>query len=506
MSKRSVDIAYSVFALGVAVVFAYLTFGYTTRNPILDDAAQITRAAYHLVHDGVISADKQESETPSPQMRREPLPIVAVAGFLLLHPAFNQPHAMSELLEGRLAETLKGLNAFWRFLVAIFLFLLCFELFADRRAAAVMALICLVVSESFFLSRPGIVDRLYTELPEVALMLLASWAAVRFVRGKTKSRALWFGVALGLLALCKAAFLYIGLGFIVLLLVTDRPKQFQASEKMSAWSNFLLTYAVIALAMFATIAPWVARNAIVFGNPQIASGTDASVLGIRMLLMEQPLLGQLYLYSPNAFKQRLVGPLTGYSQDDLKPGGRLEGATTAKANRHATFAKRMQAEGHQGLESAWVKDEVFNYVAEHPLRYVASIGVFAYKGMWFMTRAGPQFNLLALLCFFGVFFGALFTRDQVLLATFGLPAGLFFFIAIFTHALTRYTSPMTPFVILSVLWLIAALARAAYRRFPRLRSLVDRCVRPIQPPSDANSSSQRRPTTSTSSAETASRA
>ncbi len=75
---------------------------------------------------------------------------------------------------------------------------------------------------------------------------------------------------------------------------------------------------------------------------------------------------------------------------------------------------------------------------ENPLRYVASIPVFAYKGMWFMHRPGPLLNLLMLLCFFGVFFGALFTRNQVLLAAFGLPAGLFFFISIFTHALTRY--------------------------------------------------------------------
>jgi hypothetical protein len=93
-----------------------------------------------------------------------------------------------------------------------------------------------------------------------------------------------------------------------------------------------------------------------------------------------------------------------------------------------------------------------------------------------------------------------------MLAAFGLPVGLFFFIAIFTHGLTRYTSPMTPFVILSVLWLLAASARQAYRRFAHFRALVDPCQRLIQRPSDANSSSQRRPTTPTSSAETASRA
>ena len=153
-----------------------------------------------------------------------------------------------------------------------------------------------------------------------------------------------------------------------------------------------------------------------------------------------------------------------------------------------------------------MKGKALTTAIENPLRYVASIPVFAYKGMWFMTRAGALLNLLALLCFFGVFFVALFTRNQVLLAAFGLPAGLFFFISIFTHALTRYNQPMTPFVILSVLWLIAALARAAYRRFPRVPDLVDPCLRLIQPASEANSSSQRRPTAPTSSAETASRA
>ncbi len=176
--------------------FAAVTFHYTTQNPIQKDAAQNTRAAYHLVHAGVISVDKQASETPAPQMRREPLPIVVTAAFLLLHPAFSQTYTIPELLDGRLTETIKGVNAFWRFLVAIFIFLLCLELFPDRRVAAAMAVICIAVSEFFFFSRPGIVDRMYTELPEVALMLLASWSAVRFVRGKTKTRALWLGVAL----------------------------------------------------------------------------------------------------------------------------------------------------------------------------------------------------------------------------------------------------------------------------------------------------------------------
>ena len=425
MSNKRKNLFYAAFAIVIAGAFAAVTFHYTTRNPIQKDAAQNTRAAYHLVHAGVISLDKQASEKPDPAMRREPLPIVATAGFLLVHPAFAQSYTIPDLLDGRLTKTVKGVNAFWRFLVVIFLFLLCRELFPDWRVAIVMALLCLIASEFFFLSRPGIVDRMYTELPEVALMLLASWSAVRFVHGKTKARALWLGVALGLLALCKAAFLYIGFGFILLLFVTDRAEHFRPTPGKPAWRLFVLTYAVIALAMFATIAPWVARNATIFGKPQIAAGTDVTVLGTRMLLTEHTLLGQLYLYSPYALKQRVFGPLTGYSEDDLKPGGRLAETTTAKANRSTTFDERIEAEGYQGDRSVWVKGKAFNYVVEHPLRYVASIPVFAYKGMWFMTRAGTLLNLLALLCFFGVFFVALFTRTRFCSRRSDWPPGCF---------------------------------------------------------------------------------
>ena len=465
MASRLAKAWYALLAIVAALILGLMTFSHTTGAPITKDARQNTSAAYHLVHTGVMSSDKKEAKRPHPQMRREPLPIVVASAFLLLHPAFNQPYTIAEVLDGRLTETVKGVNAFWRVLVAIFLFLLCLELFADRRVAAAIAVICLIASESFFLSRPGVVNTMYTELPEAALMLLAAWSAVRFVRGRTAARALWLGMALGLLALCKAAFLYIGLGFIVLLLVTDRGRHYQASPGKPAWPSFVLIYAMIALAFFATVAPWIARNAILFGKPQIVSGTEVTVLGTRMLLTEHTLLGQLYLYSPRPIRQHVLGPLTGYGEDDLKRGGRLVATSTVKADRNTIFAERIEAEGYQGDRSIWVKSKAFNYVVEHPLRYIASIPVFAYKGMWFMTRAGPLFNLLALLFFFGVFFGALFTRNQILLAAFGLPAGLFFFISTFTHAVTRYNLPMAPFVILSVLWLIAASARKAYSKF-----------------------------------------
>ncbi len=507
MFDRLKNNRYALFAVVVASIFAFRTFAYTTEMPIIKDAKQNVTAAYYLAHVGVIGGKRTESDDAAPQMYREPLPIVVTAAFLLLHPAFQQPYTVTELTNGSLAKTVKGVNALWRFLAAIFIFLLCTELFPDRRIAAAVALICLIVSEPLFFAISEIVDRMYTELPEVALMLLAAWCAVRFVRGKTKLRAIWLGVALGGLALTKTAFLYIGLCFIVLLLVTDRPKHFQTSPEKRAWSNLLPAYAVIALAMLATVAPWIARNYVAFGNPQIASGTEGQVLGIRMLLTEQPLLGQIYFYSPSdGLRKLLVGPLTGYTAEDLGPGGRLEQLAGMKQNKWDIVSQRIKAQDYQGTRNAWLKRSALDAAIQNPLRYIASIGVFAYKGMWFMTPAGALFNLAAFLCFFGVFFGALFTGRQYLVAAFGLPAGLFFFISTFTHALTRYNACMTPFVIISVLWLLIALFRRAYQQSPRFQKFADRWTRAVQAPSEAKSASQRRPTEPTSSAETASRA
>ena len=132
--------------------------------------------------------------------------------------------------------------------------------------------------------------------------------------------------------------------------------------------------------------------------------------------------------------------------------------------------------GTRANKNRWIKSSFLEYVAENPLRYIASVGVFAYKAIWCMPRAGALLNLVFITCFFGVFFGALFSRNQMLIAAFGLPAGLFLFISFFTHALPRYTMAMTPFVIISVLWLLTTLVRNGY---DRLRNSSVRARQPL---------------------------
>jgi hypothetical protein len=457
----------TVFYICVAVLlslwFAYNTTAHLTANPLTADAKQNAITAYHLVHHGVWGYGEVDSVPPRPTMQREPLPILAISVLLLLHPNFAEPYSIADIVDGRLTRTVKLVNVFWRFLVAFFIFLLCLELFRGQVIAGVVALITLVVSDMTFLSIGPFVDRLYTELPAAALLLAASWCAVRFVQQETTSRATCLGIAMALLALTKAAFFYIGIVFILLLFLPERVKLVRQPDDQSL-RRLRITYGVLVAVFFATLAPWVMRNTITNGKFAIVTRAE-DVLGLRMLLTEQPPLGVIYFSSPSPLKKRL-GPLFGYSAADLKVGGILDGITFAKQRRKEIYKSRMEAEGYRGNEQPWLRRAILSSIVEHPLRYFSSVGVFAYRGMWFMRpsplmpRIDPlsfyAFSALSVMCFLGVFFGGLIASNKTLIAAFGLGGGAFLLHSALTHALTRYNAPLTPLVIISTLWLCVA--------------------------------------------------
>ena len=468
-SSKLVDFWYVLFGFSAAWLFAFLTLSYTTDAPIKSDAAWNARAAYHLVHTGVMGADEAN---PRPQLHREPIPILVIAALLLVHPDFDKPYTVAELTSGPLAKTAKDVNAFWRFLAALFIFLLCKELFSDRLLAAALALICLAASEVLFFAVPQNVDRLFTEIPAAALVLMASWSAVRFVRTKSIARAAWLGISLGALALTKAAFLYIGIGFITLLVALEGLKFFRADTPRESLRDVSAAYAILVLTMLAISATWIVRNYVEFGKPQMSDRADA-ILGYRLLMAEQPLLGQIYAYSPTVLR-RVIEPWTGYAPEDLRTGGRLEGLAYAQG--WPEVKKRLKDKGFEGEENEWLRRAALNLAIQHPIRGIASIGVFAYKGMGFMSDPNIAafigvdrmiliaLNAVAVLCFLGLFLGAVVVGNQVLAAAFGLGAGLFLFTAMFTHALVRFNAPITPLVIISLLWLLTAGSRWAFGR------------------------------------------
>ena len=106
-------------------------------------------------------------------------------------------------------------------------------------------------------------------------------------------------------------------------------------------------------AFLVTLAPWVVRHVIILGKPGISSRAEG-VLGLRMLLNEQPPLGTIYASSPKPLKQRL-GPLLGYSPTDLKAGGKLDGISFVKQRAWGISEQRMEEESYDGKVDSWIR-------------------------------------------------------------------------------------------------------------------------------------------------------
>src|SRR5262249_15510907 len=103
-SSKLVDFWYVLFGFSAAGLFAFLTLSYTTDAPIKSDAAWNARAAYHLVHTGVMGADEAN---PRPQLHREPIPILVIAALLLVHRISTSPTQLQNSQAGLLPKPLR---------------------------------------------------------------------------------------------------------------------------------------------------------------------------------------------------------------------------------------------------------------------------------------------------------------------------------------------------------------------------------------------------------------
>ena len=298
MSSATKAFLYVGVAALVSLWFAYNAANRITNDAIIYDALTNVRIAYHLVQTGVFSNAKTETSDPGPTMKREPVPVVAISAWLLLHPSFAAPYTIAALTDGRLTRTVKLVNVFWVFLAALFIFLLCFELFPNPIVAGLVALVTLAISDATYLSTDPVLDRLFTELPATAFLLAASWCAVRFVHRDTPSRAICLGIAMGLLVLTKAAFLYIGIAFILLLFLSDWLKSTRQPDARSP-RHLRVNYVMLVAAFLGTLAPWIIRNTISMGSTAITTRSE-SILGMRDDLGRVPSARLDLRYKPRA--------------------------------------------------------------------------------------------------------------------------------------------------------------------------------------------------------------
>ena len=161
MPQNRLPTLYICFAVLVSSWFAASAPSHITNAELAYDFSQNAKIAYYLVHMGTYTSSQREPQKPSKAMKREPVPVLAISAWLLLHPSFDR-YKIVDLENGRLTRTVKFVNVFWEFLAALFIFLLCLELFPNPIIAGVGALLTLAISAITFLWTDQAVDTLYT--------------------------------------------------------------------------------------------------------------------------------------------------------------------------------------------------------------------------------------------------------------------------------------------------------------------------------------------------------
>jgi hypothetical protein len=323
------------------------------------------------------------------------------------------------------------------------------------------------------LQRLGI-DNLYSDLPAAAMLVLGCAALVGGLRGGRKSSVALAGLCFGMLALIKAAFLYIFVVAATMLLC------------FYAWRRRLpdneanpVQVGVLVAAFAAVVLPWMVRNYVAFGSFQIAErgGFVLYIRAVKDRMSSEEVRGSFYVWAPQRLRP-LVGAALGFSPRDLQRGGRLqrlnrfhdsdfyqddvEAELAGEPERAISLYRRSQAErvrisrqmGEWGIRRDEVlKKRALTMIRERPVRHFAMTIPFLWRGALVIF---PLFVLT-------IAYAIRTRRDDI--GVFVLPAfGLVMFYATLSHFIPRYGVQTVPVAVVSGLVLSKSLWDALRQR------------------------------------------
>lgn len=245
-------------------------------DSIKGDATQSLAIAYSLYTDGSFAIDGPPHNGLT--NFREPLPPMVTAIYLKLFEKVNTPYTLKSLQGGEHARFVKMQNLLWVFLGLIGTWLL-FNAMISSRARLAGALPTFVVFV-FYFNSVYTINTLYTELNTAVMLIWLSLLLVKALQTPSLTRWLGIGLLLGMLSLTKALFVYVAPVLIIFLWIfnavkTNRPEKIPRVATASA---------VMFLGMAILVAPWMVRNQILFGSPQLTEGRSGWVLYKRALL------------------------------------------------------------------------------------------------------------------------------------------------------------------------------------------------------------------------------
>lgn len=451
-------------------------------SPIRRDASQSLRMALNLERHGVVSMSEDMPVRPS--MYREPLPVLTEAAAIRIVDSILGPADVNEYFQGERARWIKYQNLVW----SAVLFLAVFWVTRELTSSFLLALLAAVISMKPFAPGAGIgVNSLLTELPGTALLILTSFLLVKALRSGSGWGFALCGAVFGLLALTKAAFLYIAGGTAVLLLIAHC---FTATRWIGARPIHI---AVLASAFAVIVTPWMARNLVTFGSFQISERGGLMVYwrGLFNQMTADEYKGALYVWAPRQIRHA-VGSLLSFSPADLERGGRLQ---RLNSDESASFFKEDLAAELQGrpdatltlyrqgraervrLEALYASEQhpypmlaadqhMFargvEMLKNHPVRAITSVPLFVWRGAPFM------WPLLAIALVYGIW-----CRRQALTAFVFPGFALLCFHALLSLFVPRYGVNAWPVMIVC----LAVFAQSLWAtRVPATRALLSRAA------------------------------
>ncbi len=378
-----------VFVIGLVQIDA---------RPVTKDAAQNLRMAVNLAHHGVISLDPVPPFRPS--MYREPLPIWVTAAAVHVLDAVSGLAELPAYDRAPRIRALKFLNLIW---IELLFAALCVALYGFT-ASVPLSLLVALAAIGPFLSASAIdgVNGLYTELPAAALLAASSALLALAVRRPTLRICLTVGAGFACLTLTKAAFLYVCVLMMGVVLLAG----LKARVPLRAWTRPALGMVMFTL----LIGTWMMRNGVEFGRWQISERGGLAVYN-RALLTEMTFdeyRGSFYAWARPSI-QPLMGRMLGYGPSDLVKGGRLQrinddieggfsqedlvAETEGVPGRAITFYRRARAERvalANGFERAGSPDPMLaadavlqqrgmSLIEAHPFRNLALIVPFLWR-------------------------------------------------------------------------------------------------------------------------------
>lgn len=322
-----------------------LWIGQITNEPINSDGRTNARMAVNLVHHGVISRD--EDVATAPTMYREPLPAVSAALGVLIADGILGRASTPEYLRGERGRYLKFHHVPWKAAAVVGTYALILLLSSSHIAA--------LIGAALIGTRPDL-DTLNTELEAGALLVIGLALFVAGHRRANHALIAAAGVAFGLVALTKAAFLYVFIGFVAIVPFVFESRNVRSAgfalpaagygARLRGVGRSLPTVAILVAAFAAVTLPWMVRNYMHFGAFEI-SGRAGIVLYTRAMknqMTAEEYWGSFYAWSPRRVRG-IVGRLMGFDESDLALGGPLQRFNRAEDSELAPLDEAAELSG-----------------------------------------------------------------------------------------------------------------------------------------------------------------